>query len=112
MKANKLTVNAAKSSALVTYYITQGAKNATQKPKILYDGRPIVVNSNVKYLGLWIDENLNFDIYLKFVECKIAYTVGKLNELKCYFPKKILMQLYHALVYPHFLYVIPIWGST
>ena len=28
------------------------------------------------------------------------------------FPKKILLQLYHALIYPHFLYTIPIWGST
>ena len=63
-------------------------KIATQKPKILYDGRPLALNSNVKHLGLWIDENLNFDIYLKFVERKIAYAVGILNKLKCYFPKK------------------------
>ena len=52
MKANKLTSNAAKSSAVVLHtYITQGAKTATQKPKILYDGRPIALNSNAKYLG-------------------------------------------------------------
>ena len=64
-------------------------KTATQKPKSLCDGRPIAVNSNAKYLELRIDDNLNFDIYLKFVEHKIAYTVGILNKLKCYFPKKI-----------------------
>ena len=93
-------------------YITQGAKTATQKPKTFRDGRPIAVNSNVKYLGLWIDENLNFDIYLKFVKRKIAYAVGILNKLKCCFPKKILSQLYHALIYPHFLCTIPLWGST
>ena len=52
MKANKLNINAAKSSALDIG--TQGAKTATQKPKILCDGHPIAVNSNVKYLGLWI----------------------------------------------------------
>ena len=28
------------------------------------------------------------------------------------FPKEILLQLYHALIYPHLLYAIPIWGST
>ena len=54
MKANKLTINATKSCALV---ITPEAKTATQKPKIC-DGLPIAVNSNVKYLGLWIDKNL------------------------------------------------------
>ena len=109
MLANKLTINSTKSSALVT---TPGAKTATQKPKILCDGLPIAVNSNVKYLGLWIDENLKFDIHLKFVERKIACAVSILNKLKCYFPKEILLQLYHALIYSHLLYAIPICGST
>ena len=109
MLANKLTINATKSSALV---ITPGAMTATQKPKILCDGLPIAVNSNVKYLGLWIDENLKFDIHLKLVERKIASAVGILHKFKCYFPKEILLQLYHALIYPHLLYAIPIWGST
>ena len=79
MKANKLTINAAKSSALV---INPGVKTATQKPKILpiCDGFPIAVNGNVKYLGLWIDKNLKFDINLKFVEHKIACAVGILNN--------------------------------
>ena len=63
-------------------------------------------------LGLWIDENLKFDIHLKFVERKIACAVGILNKLKCSFPKEILLLLYHALIYPHILFAIPIWGST
>ena len=103
MKANKLTSNARKSSALLDTYITQGAKTATQKPKILYDGHPITLNSNVKYLGLWIDAKVNFGIYLKFVECKIAYAVGILNKLKCHFPKKNLLQLYYVIIYLHLL---------
>ena len=57
-------------------------------------------------------ENFNFDIHLKFVERKIVYAVGILNKLKCYFPQKILLQLYHALIYCYLLYAIPIWGST
>ena len=87
-------------------------KTATQKPKILRHGRPIAVNSHAKYLGLWIDDNLNFDIHLKFADRKIAYAVGTLNKLKCYFPKKYPLQLYHILIYLHLLYAIPIWGST
>ena len=104
MKANKLTVNASKSSTL--------AKTATQKPKILCDGLPIAANSNVKYFRTMDNKNLNFDIHFKFVGRKIVYTVGILNKLKCYFPMKILLQLYHALIYPHLLYAIPIWGSA
>ena len=87
-------------------------KTATQKPKILRDGRPIAANSNVKYLGLWTDDNFNLDIHLKFVEHEITNAVGILNKLKCYFPKKTLLQLNHVLIYLHHLYAIPIWGST
>ena len=77
MKANKLTINAAKSSALV---ITPGTKTASQKTKISCDGLPIAVNSNVKYLRLWIvTKTLNFHIRLKFVERKIACAVGILT---------------------------------
>ena len=57
-------------------------------------------------------KNLNFDIHFKFVERKITYAVGILNKLKCYFPQKILLQLYHASICPHLLYAILIWGST
>ena len=85
MKAIKLTINSAKSSALV---IIPGAKTATQKLKILCDGLPIAVNSNIKYLGLWIDENLKFDIHLKFVERKIASAVGYLINLNAISPRK------------------------
>ena len=83
-------------------------KTAAQKPKILCEGRPIAVNSNVKYLGLWIDDNRDFNIHLKFVKCKIVYAVGILNKLKCYFPKQILLQLYHVLIYLHLLDAIPL----
>ena len=110
MKASKLTINAAKCSVIV---ITPGAKTATQKPKMLCDGRPIGVNGIVKYLGLWIDKYLKFDIHLKFVKRKSALTVNILNKLKCYFLTKILLQLYHALIYLHLLYCDShIWGST
>ena len=109
MKANKLTITPDKSSALV---ISPGAKTKSQKPEVSCDGRKIAVNKTVKYLGLWIDENVKFDTHIKSVERKIACAVGILCKLKWYFPQNILLQLYHTLIYPHLLYAIPVWGST
>ena len=110
MKANKLTINASKSSALV---ISPRAKTILPKPEILCDGQKIAVSDFAKYLGLWIDENLKFDVHINSVERKIACAIWLISKLKWYFPKKILVQLYHALIYPHHLfYAIPIWGST
>ena len=55
LKANNLTINAAKCSPLV---IIPGVKAATLKPKIFCDGRPIAVNNTVKYVRLWLTKTL------------------------------------------------------
>ena len=46
------------------------------------------------------------------LECKIANAVAICNKLKCYFPKKILLQLYRALIYPQLPKAIPIRDTT
>ena len=38
--------------------------------------------------------------------------VGILGELRFLFPSSTLLLLYYALVHPHLVYGLPIWGST
>jgi len=105
MTANKLTINTDKSNALI---ISSESKNISQIINIFCEGRYIKVQKNVKYLGIWLDEKINFEKLLKHLERKIACGVGILTKLKYYFPKEVLLQLYHALIYLHLLYAIPI----
>ena len=72
----------------------------------------ISVQQNIKYLGLNIDDKLNFKEHIKIIERKVAYAVGILAKSKHYLPRDILLQLYHALIYYHLIYAIPVWGST
>ena len=51
-------------------YITQKAKTAIQKPKILRDGHPIAVSSIVKYLGLWITKTLTLTFISNLLNVK------------------------------------------
>ena len=109
MKANKLTINAAKSNIMI---INSSTKNKTQYLDVRHEGQLIEQTQNVKYLGLWIDDKLKFNVHIKNIERKIACAVGILYKLNSFFPTEVLLQLYHALIYPHLLYAIPIWGST
>ena len=80
INANMLTINAEKSSALV---INPGAKTVTQKPKIVWVSHMIAVNTVVP-LNTWdygLTKTLNLTSQLKFVERKIAWTVGIINCL-------------------------------
>ena len=109
MKANKLTINAAKSNIMI---INSTTKNETQYLDVRHEGQLIERTQNVKYLGLRIDDKLKFNVHIKNIERKIACAVGILYKLSSFFPTEVLLQLYHALIYPHLLYAIPIWGST
>ena len=46
------------------------------------------------------------------LEGKVARSVGILTKLKYIFLQKVMLQLYHALVYPFLSYGLIIWGST
>ena len=109
MKANKLTINAAKSDIMI---INSTAKHETQYLDVRHEGQLIEQTQNVKYLRLWIDDKLKFNVHIKNIERKIACAIGILYKLNSFFPTEVLLQLYHALIYPHLLYAIPIWGST
>ena len=48
-----------------------------------------------KYLGLQIDNDIKFDVHIETIKRKLARAVGR----KIPFPKKILLQFYHALIF-------------
>ena len=109
MLANKLTINTSKTKAMV---ISPKIKKSTFDYSIKCGESLISVQQNIKYLGLIIDDKLNFKEHIKIVERKVACAVGILAKSKHYLPQDILMQLYHALIDCHLTYAIPVWGST
>ena len=50
--------------------------------------------------------------HIKQIEVKVAKGVGILSKLRFLFPKSTLLLLYYALVHPHLLYVLFLWGYT
>ena len=67
---------------------------------------------SIKYLGLTIDMNLNFDYHISNIACKISKTVGIIFEIRHYLPQKALLKIYYAQIHFHLLYGLIIWRST
>ena len=95
MLANKLTLNASKTKAMVispppkkNWYLTDYSIKCGESP--------ISVRENVKYLGLNIDNKRNFMKPVKIIEGKFACAVGILAKSKHYLPQNVLLQLNHA----------------
>ena len=65
------------------------------------------------YLGVLIDEQLNFKSHIDYVCGKVAKSVGVLYRLKNYVPLQTLKSLYYAFIgFPYLNYCNIIWGGT
>ena len=67
--------------------------------------------SSTKFLGIYIDENLNFNSHVDAIANKISKTTGVLHRLNKFLPVGTLKMLYNSLILPHLQFGIEIWYS-
>ena len=67
---------------------------------------------NVKYLGVQIDFQLTFNSQIRLIENKISRSIGTIIKIKSFLPPTSLLKLYYALVHPHLLCGLLVWGTT
>ena len=104
---NKLQINPKKSNVLL---ISSKLNSPPLNLKIYYDNFLIVCLESCKYLGMHLDSKLLFKNQIKQIEVKVAKGVGILSKLRFLLPESTLLLLYYALVHPHLLYALPLWG--
>ena len=64
------------------------------------------------FLGVILDENLNWKSEISHVANKVSKSIGIIRKSKFYLSTKSLRTLYFTLVYPYFFYCNLIWAST
>ena len=105
--ANKLSLNASKSSfSLFTN------KKTPSYPDILIRNSQIQRSPCQKFLGVQLDERLNFCNHINSVRLKLSRVVGILWKLSYFVPSSVLNTIYHSLIYPHLTYAIEVWGNS
>ncbi len=110
MLANKLTINCDKTNYMVFH------PNKTAKDSV---GLDLYVNNHkvdrvtvTKYLGIYIDENLDWKLHILDVCKTLRRYIGVFYKLNQKLPIKVLRMLYFALIYPRILYAIEIYANT
>ena len=109
LSANQLSLNIDKSN-FVIFHPPQ--KKIMYQVKLLLKGNYIKQEHSIKYLGVMIDENLNWKSHVSLIECKIKRAIGMLSKLRHFVTRSILVSLYYSLIYPYLTYGIVIWGNT
>ena len=66
----------------------------------------------IKFLGVYIDTNLNFKYHVKQVANKISKALYFIRTAKSFLTLPALKSLYYALIHCHLIYALPIWSCT
>ena len=113
MLANRLHINIEKS-CYIEFTKASKNKNNINLPdeKLSINGTILQKVQEAKFLGVTIDENLNWHSHLTKLAKKLAACSGMLNRIKDDIPVKLHKELYHTLFESHLAYGITVWGGV
>ena len=111
LMANRLTVNIKKTNYVI-FKVRQ-----KQLPSVLFniknDNETFERKIHTKFLGVYVDENLNWKDHVNLFANKVSKSIGIITKARFYLSTPSLRTLYLALLYPYLQYgTIVWWGST
>ena len=108
-ESNKLSINIKKTHYML-FSLNKNVQNTQFDVKI--NETSIEKVSNTKFLGVYIDENLNWVPHINHVCKKLRKSVGILKKAKPLLNEKSLITLYYSFLYPYLTYCHLIWGNA
>ena len=109
LKSNRLSLNIDK-----THFMVFKPRRMSSYPSvnININGNSITKVSSCKFLGVIIDESLNWQEHILYTKSKIAKTLGILYNARKNLSRPQLLSLYTCLVEPYIFYCNIIWSGT
>ena len=108
--ANKLSLNVSK-----TNYIIFNKNNNDERihdPQIKIRDQVIEKVKVSKFLGLQIDDKLNWKQHISHVQTKLSKTIAIMCKMRHYLNENTLRTIYCSLYLPYLNYCSEIWGNT
>ena len=93
-------------------YFKHANSHITEFPyNITIDNIPLERKKETKFLGVIIDENLNWNEHIRHITTAISRNVGILYKMKKYIPCNTLVMLYNSLILPYVSYCNLVWAT-
>ena len=105
---NRLNLNVSKTMLL--FFTNRNSGGLHQR--ICLGGEPVNHVQYSKFLGVFLDEKLDFVPHINSVCSKISKHSGILYKIKDKLTTDAKLSYYYALIYPYLSYNVCIWGST
>ena len=106
--ANKLSLNVDKSNVIL-FKPPNAPDNVNFKVSL--SDKKVKQESVVKYLGIRIDDKLNWNDQIAFVYTKILQGIGIICKLRFMLPLELLKNLYFCFCQSYVMYCLTVWGT-
>ena len=109
MKSNKLSVNIKKTNYVI---FKPKQKSVHMSSQISFDSIAVKQVTEIKFLGVYIDEGLTWKSHISYICKKISKSVGIMYRFRFFLSSNTKISLYHTLIYPYLTYCTTVWFST
>src|SRR6267154_1309595 len=110
MLVNRLSINFEKTNYII--FSPTHFSNPSLQLNLNIDTCIINKVTTTKYLGVLIDENLDWKSHIQELCLSLRKYIGVFYKLSFRLPPHILKMLYFALIYPRILYGIEVYANT
>ena len=109
LRHNKLSLNLSKTNYLL---IQNKSRLEKGKIKLKVNDSPLKQSSVVKYLGVYIDDNLNWSAHIQHLQKQVSRSTALLSKLRHYVNIKVRCAVCYSLIHSHLNYGIAVYGSA
>ena len=112
LSGNKLSLNVAKTKGMLlcTKNKHKSLEGTGESICLKLRDNDLALVENTKYLGVQVDNSLDWKEHIKSVSTKVSRAVGLLKYAKRFLPQNSLKTLYTSIIEPHFRYCCAVWG--
>lgn len=107
-KANKLTLNIDKTVAMI---FSPTGRTSKREMKIKLGDQTVPISDSTKFLGLWINNSLNWNTHITKLITKLKQNLGLLQKSKNLLTASGLKLIYFAHIFSHLSYCMSVWGG-
>ena len=109
---NKLTINESKTKYMVFSSSKRITKHDKKQANVIMNNVILEEVQNIKFLGVIINNKLNWNDHKLYVKTKGSKSIGILYNCRKILKHKDVLAMYRTFVEPFYMYCLPIWGST
>ena len=101
LRANKISLNTIKTEIII---FRSRNMQITKHLNFKISGQKVNTCSNVKYLGITLEENLELNLHLNLLKSHLHRAIGLLCKIRHYVPKFLLKTLHCTIFHSHLIY--------